>query len=104
MTSIQDRIDLLDRMHSHERDIMLAKASDYSGKGDCNKNIKACEVLGLCSAEVGVLIRLGDKMQRLHSLVGHEGTPKVVNENIMDTIMDARNYLCILAHLLQEKE
>jgi hypothetical protein len=58
--------------------------------------------MGLCSAEVGLLIRIGDKIQRLNSLVAKRNK-MMVDEGLMDTIMDTRNYLCILAHILQEK-
>ena len=101
MGTIEHRIALLDLLHNTERDIMARKASDYSGGGDCNRNIKACERLGIASAETGVLIRLMDKIQRVTTLITNEA--KVKDETIFDTIIDARNYLCILYDLLQEK-
>ena len=80
---------------------MEAKAHDYSGTEDCNKNIKACEMVGICTAEQGVMIRLFDKFQRMTNLLAREA--KVKDESLADTIHDARNYLAILADLLEEK-
>lgn len=101
MTTIAERIKLLDYLHGVERGIMERKAHDYSGDADCNQNIKACERLGIASAETGVLIRLMDKIQRVKTLLTSEA--KVKDESILDTIIDARNYLCILYDLIQEK-
>lgn len=103
MATIQERLKLLDEFHDKERGIMEAKAHDYSGGKDCNKNIKFCEVTGLASAETGVLVRACDKLQRLITLIGHKEPAKVA-ESLEDTIQDLRNYLIILAHLLRERK
>ena len=102
MTTIAQRLTLLDRLHEIERGIMERKAHDYSGDADCNRNIKACELLGIAPATQGVLIRLLDKFQRITTLLSSEA--KVKDESIQDTIIDARNYLCILFDLLEEKK
>ena len=102
MPTIAERLEVLDGMFARERKIMESKANDYSGQADCNKNIMACEVAGLCSAETGLLIRLGDKFQRLISLLCAKNKQQV-NEPVSDTISDMRNYLCILEHVLLEK-
>ena len=102
MPTIAERLEVLDGMFARERRIMESKANDYSGAADCNKNIMACEVAGLCAAEVGLLVRLGDKFQRLISLLGAKNKPQV-EESLSDTISDMRNYLCILEHVLLEK-
>ena len=103
MATIKERIDLLDTMHGRERDIMLRKAHDYSGDIDCNHNIRACETVGIATAETGVLIRILDKMSRIANLIKPNHTAAVVDESVDDTIADARNYLAILQHLLVEK-
>lgn len=102
MPTIKERLEVLDAMFARERKIMESKANDYSGSADCNKNIMACEIAGLCSAETGLLIRLGDKFQRLVSLLAMGNVQKVA-ESTSDTISDMRNYLCILEHVLLEK-
>lgn len=101
MATIKERIDFMTGLHLTEMDIMARKAHDYSGDQDCNKNIRACEMVGICTAEQGIMIRLFDKFQRLTNLINGE-TAKV-KESRLDTIMDARNYLGILAHVMKEK-
>ena len=103
MATIKERIELLDVMHQREKAIMEAKAHDYSGDVDCNRNIKACESVGLCSAEKGVILRLLDKLSRLTTLIEPGVKAKVMDESIDDTISDSRNYLAILQHLIVER-
>lgn len=102
MSTIQERLELLDKLHLSERDLMARKANDYSGKEDCNKNIKACEVLGICDAKTGLLIRMMDKMQRLITL--SKTASQVKSESLTDTLSDLRNYAAIFAHLLEEEK
>jgi len=102
MASIKERIELLDRIHAYERGLMEAKAHDYSGDEDCNKNIKACETMGVTDAETGLLIRMLDKLQRLISL--NKATAMVKDESKRDTLHDLRNYAAIYIHLMEEDE
>lgn len=91
----------MDEMHAYERALMARKASDYSGEQDCNRNIKACSVLGICSTKQGLQVRLLDKFQRLITLTSKPA--KVADESLKDTIHDARVYLAIYAHILEEE-
>ncbi len=102
MTTIAERLALLDHLHKMERDIMERKAHDYSGKEDCNKNIRACELLGIASTESGILVRMMDKFQRITQLLKSEA--KVKDESIYDTIHDFRNYLAILYDVYKERK
>lgn len=102
MAKIKDRIELLDRIHAYERGLMEAKAHDYSGDEDCNKNIKACEVMGVSDAETGLLIRMLDKLQRLISL--KKSMAMVKDESKRDTLHDLRNYAAIYIHLMEEND
>lgn len=102
MATIKDRLALLDQMHSKERAIMEAKANDYSGTEDCNRNIKACEAIGISTAEQGILIRIMDKLSRISNLI-KPGFKASVNESIDDAIADSRNYLAILQHVITDK-
>lgn len=100
MATIEERLALLDRLHSYERDLMAKKSHDYSGAADCNRNIKACEVMGVCDAQTGVLVRMFDKLQRLISL--KNTAAKVKDESLRDTLHDLRNYAAIYIHLMEE--
>lgn len=100
--NIGQRLENLDRYYLYEKGIMARKASDYSGDEDCNRNLMACEALGICQAEQGIMIRLFDKIQRLSNLLFKEA--KVKDESIQDTVHDARNYLAILLDIINEKK
>lgn len=101
MATIKDRVKLLDSLHKNERKLMVAKAHDYSGNEDCNKNIKACEVMGICPSETGLLVRMMDKLQRLVTL--STAKAKVTTESKEDTLGDLRNYAAIYIHLMRDK-
>ena len=49
---------------------------------------------------VGVIIRMGDKINRLSNVVNNGG---VVNETIRDTLIDLHNYSAMAIMLLDEK-
>ncbi len=102
MATIESRLALVEELHTKEMAIMSAKAADYSGGKDCNKNIMACERMGLCNAETGILIRMLDKMQRISNLINTEA--KVKDESVLDTLIDLRNYAAILYHVIQDKK
>jgi len=50
---------------------------------------------------VGVLVRLGDKIQRLSS-VTKSGVHLVNNESVRDTLVDLHNYAAMAVMLLDE--
>ena len=101
MATIKSRLELLDKIHAYERDLMDRKAGDYSGDQDCNRNIKACEVMGICSVKQGLQVRMFDKLQRLISLTTRKA--KVADESVRDTLHDLRNYAAIYIHILEEE-
>ena len=82
---------------------ITSKNADYAGgNADPFFNFRAIERLGLCSAEVGVMTRLMDKMGRAASLLtGNK--PQVVTEKLQDTLRDAANYCVVLAALIEVK-
>lgn len=100
MATIAERLALLDKLHAYERGLMERKSHDYSGADDCNRNIKACEVMGVCDAQTGILVRMFDKLQRLISL--KTAKAKVKDESLRDTLHDLRNYAAIYIHLMEE--
>ena len=101
MTKIKDLLSTMDRVHAHERELMIAKNHDYSGEKDCLSNIKACEVMGICAAETGILTRMLDKFQRIINLEKTQAMVK--DESSLQDINDLRNYLVFLYHVKMEK-
>jgi hypothetical protein len=87
-------------------DINLAiadrKNSDYATSFDPFKNFRLCEQLGICSVEVGMLVRICDKLSRISNLLEGE-QPEVQDESIMDTLSDMANYSMILRVFIEQK-
>lgn len=52
---------------------------------------------------IGVLVRIGDKIQRLQS-ISKSGVTLVEDEKIRDTLIDLHNYAAMAIMLLDEKE
>lgn len=77
------------------RNLTIAKGNDYSGGDDTLANLKMVEVLskGRVSAEIGVLVRMTDKLSRMWELSFHES--QVKDESIADTELDMINYTCL---------
>jgi hypothetical protein len=82
--------------------IMVQKACDYSGSasGDIFANLRACETFGIMSAELGVWVRLSDKVARLGSLLKERYNPAAV----LDTVVDLINYATYVYLLMIEKD
>jgi hypothetical protein len=51
---------------------------------------------------VGVIVRMGDKIQRLVS-VSNKGVSLVDNESLRDTLIDLHNYAAMAVMLIDEK-
>lgn len=88
-------------------DVARAKGKDYSGvNGDTFKNLKLSELYGV-PAEIGILIRVGDKYSRLFELLMRESQkgdgPAISNETIDDNLKDAINYLSYILAIRKEK-
>ena|ERR1700761_8826226 len=84
-------------------EISKKKNSDYTGAGaNPFANFEMVEHLGITSTEIGIMTRLSDKMSRLSSLLKKQN--EVADESIEDTILDAANYLLILAAFLHDKK
>ena len=81
-------------------DLSMRKNYDYSGGEDGSDpflNFKTVESLGIgVTTEQGFMVRLADKIRRLSGFV-KTGKFKVKDESFKDTVMDAINYLCLLA-------
>jgi hypothetical protein len=77
------------------------KNSDYCGSGEVEvdpfANFKSSPGIAKVTVEQGILVRMGDKLSRLGSLLDPRSTgPKVADESIIDTINDLICYGFIL--------
>jgi hypothetical protein len=75
-------------------ELISRKNSDYSGGEKFGSFALSSEISGV-TIEEGILVRIGDKLSRLKSLL-KSGNQQVKEESIEDTIKDAINYLAIL--------
>ena len=100
-------LDLHRQLCVEARSLMERKNRDYAGQANRDQedpfaNFRLAEALGLSSAEVGLLTRLGDKMARL-STFATAGQLHVKDESARDTILDVINYSVLLAGLIQDR-
>ena len=81
--------------------LVRAKNHDYAGESGETPfaNFEACEWLGICSTEIGMLVRMCDKFMRLIQFV-KSGRLEVKDEAIRDTLLDSANYDKLLAAYL----
>lgn len=84
-----DRINQLDIVQLEARQLFEKKNKDY---GD------AFATYG----QVGVLVRIGDKIQRLQS-IHKRGITLVEDEKMRDTLIDLHNYAAMAIMLIDEK-
>lgn len=82
-----------------------AKNADYTGAGDDPfANFNTVELIGICSAEQGILTRMTDKLTRISTFV-KKGVLQVKDESIEDTLLDLANYSILLAcYIIDKKE
>ena len=92
----------LEELYKSNLEISRAKNNDYAGDGDPFKNFKLCEMLGICSVEEGMLVRITDKLSRISNLLKKEA--KVKDESILDTLQDLSNYSMIMRVYLESKK
>jgi hypothetical protein len=89
-----------ERMHK----ITLAKNADYTGSGDDPfANFRIVELIGVCSAEQGILTRISDKLARLSSFC-QRGELSVKDESVEDSLLDLANYTILMAGYLRSKK
>ena len=94
--SSKDYIKYVEEEMAKELDITIRKNADYSGETVAFANFDAVEKLWICSAEVGLLVRMTDKMCRISNLITSAKEAKVKDESICDTLSDLSNYARIL--------
>ena len=83
-----DRVSQLEKIQKEARDLFQKKNKDY---GD------AFSTYG----PVGVLVRIGDKIQRLES-ISKSGITLIQDEKMRDTLIDLHNYAAMAIMLLDE--
>lgn len=86
-------------------EIMKMKNNDYAGRGGETPfaNFERCESMGLCSTEVGFLIRITDKLSRLSTFVS-DGKLLVTNEGYQDAVLDIINYMVLFSAYVKSNE
>lgn len=98
----QQFLQRLEELYKSNLEISRAKNKDYAGDGDPFKNFKLCEMLGICSVEEGMLVRITDKLSRISNLLKKEA--EVKDESILDTLQDLSNYSMIMRVYLESKK
>jgi hypothetical protein len=106
MVTNKELVPRLEKLSEERLAIVRAKNSNYAGgSGDSNafKNFDMIEVLtnGKVSREVGMLVRMTDKLARLATLI--TGTPDAVGESIQDTLADLANYADLTTLAFRDK-
>lgn len=72
------------------RSLMDRKNQDYAHQDEVFGNLNMIEALGLGSCEMGIVIRMSDKLRRLAGLTKQDAACK--DETVTDTILDIINY------------
>lgn len=80
--------------------IMKRKRHDYSGPTDPFRNLRDAEFVNVDPLK-GVMVRIMDKFARVRAFI-EQGELLVNDEAIRDTLVDAINYTCILAAMIEE--
>lgn len=92
------------------RSIMEAKNHDYANPESkiepmmVFRNFLACERLGICQTEQGMLVRLTDKISRISNLLKPGHVIAVEGEKLKDTVIDVINYIILIYSYVTEKE
>jgi hypothetical protein len=84
-------------------EVTQRKNADYTGSDpDPFANFRVVEKLGVCSVEVGFLVRMSDKFIRISNLADGRQA-QVKDEAIDDTLHDLANYAALFAAYLASK-
>ena len=100
----EDLLNIHETLTRRARELMDKKNRDYAGRGgtDPFSNFTRVESMGICSTELGMLVRITDKLSRLSSFA-ESGKLAVENESFEDTIIDVINYMVLFYAYLQDK-
>lgn len=82
-------------------DIIVKKNIDYTNNNnDPFANFKASQIFGV-APEIGILIRMTDKMKRIETFVTKGN---LQNESVEDSIVDMINYTVLLGGLIEQRK
>lgn len=100
----EDLLNIHETLTRRARELMDKKNRDYAGRGGTEPfaNFTRVESMGICSTELGMLVRITDKLSRLSSFA-ESGKLAVENESFEDTIVDVINYMVLFYAYLQDK-
>ena len=100
----EDLLNIHETLTRRARELMDKKNRDYAGRGGTEPfaNFTRVESMGICSTELGMLVRITDKLSRLSSFA-ESGKLAVENESFEDTIIDVINYMVLFYAYLQDK-
>lgn len=101
MFTQKDFILRLDELYTNNVQISIKKNADYANENDPFQNFRVCEAMGI-PAEVGLIVRMSDKLMRINNLISREA--QVKDESILDTCSDLANYAMILRMLIEQRK
>lgn len=94
----QQLFDLHKSLTAEALSLMEAKNTDYADDAEALGNLAMCEHLshGNVPAELGILIRMTDKLSRLYNFYKNGKSFAVSSESFHDTALDLINYAVLL--------
>lgn len=95
MISMEERTRQFTELTQKMIEVQSKKGRDYGEENDGLRNLRR-------RGPVGVVMRMGDKLSRLESLVGKRN-PDVEDESIEDTLIDLANYSLLLIILMRDE-
>lgn len=104
-TSQKFYLELFEEECRQELALTNKKNRDYAGEKDAFQNFRAIEFLsaGNISTEMGILVRITDKLQRCINIL-NSGETHVKDEKITDTLRDLSVYSKILRIYIMRKQ
>lgn len=99
----KDFLTRLEQIYAENVAISARKNADYANTSDPFQNFRVCEALGI-PAEVGLIVRMSDKLTRAANLIQPGREAKVVDESVKDTLKDLANYAVILCMYIEQKQ
>jgi len=97
MISREQHFKNIEKLYKKGLEIIKLKNCDYASTDNPFQNFINSEIVGVPLAR-GILVRVMDKISRIETLLDKD--PKVKDEKLEDTILDAINYLAILKSYL----
>ena len=84
-------------------ELVRCKNADYGSTEEAMFNLKACERMGLCDAEVNILNKILDKASRLITLYKKGEHNRKVKDNMLGDELDIINYVIFLSARRRER-